>query len=121
MALIDSFGRLIDYLRISITDNCNLNCCYCMPMFSDRPHLDQIEILTYEELHRLVEAAVCAGISKIRITGGEPLVRKGVVDFCTMLAALPGLEHLALTTNDAACVLSVDECESQILYTVQYN
>lgn len=99
MALIDSFGRTIDYLRISITDHCNLNCCYCMPVFSGRPHLNHIEILTYEELYRLAEAAVCAGISKIRITGGEPLVRKGVVDFCSMLGALPGLENLALTTN----------------------
>jgi GTP 3',8-cyclase len=99
MALIDSFGRHIDYLRISITDHCNLNCCYCMPVFSGRPHLDQIEILTYEEMYRLAEAAVCAGISKIRITGGEPLVRNGVVDFCTMLGNLPGLENLSLTTN----------------------
>ncbi len=99
MALIDSFGRTIDYLRISITDHCNLNCCYCMPAFSGRTHLNQIEILTYEELYRLVEAAVCTGISKIRITGGEPLVRKGVIDFCTMLGTLPGLENLALTTN----------------------
>lgn len=99
MALIDSFGRTIDYLRISITDHCNLNCCYCMPEFSGRPHLNHIEILTYEELYRLAEAAVCAGISKIRITGGEPLVRKGVGDFCSMLGALPGLENLALTTN----------------------
>lgn len=99
MALVDSFGRHIDYLRISITDHCNLNCCYCMPVFSGRPRLDHIEILTYEELHRLAETAVCAGISKIRLTGGEPLVRKGVVDFCAMLGALPGLEDLSLTTN----------------------
>lgn len=99
MALIDSFGRRIDYLRISITDHCNLNCGYCMPVFSDRPHLDQVEILTYEELYRLAEAAVCAGIFKIRITGGEPLVRKGMVEFCNMLGSLPGLNSLALTTN----------------------
>ncbi len=99
MALIDRFGRNIDYLRVSITDLCNLNCCYCMPVFSGRPHLDQIDILTYEELYRLAEAAVCAGISKIRITGGEPLVRKGMVEFCRMLGTLPGLESLALTTN----------------------
>ena len=99
MALIDSFGRHIDYLRISITDHCNLNCCYCMPVFSGRPHLNPMEILTYEELYRLAESAVRAGISKIRITGGEPLERKGVVDFCAMLATLPRLADLALTTN----------------------
>lgn len=99
MTLIDRFGRRIDYLRISITDHCNLRCGYCMPVFSDRPHLDHGEILTYEELYRLAEAAVCAGISKIRITGGEPLVRRGMVEFCRMLGSLPGLKSLALTTN----------------------
>ena len=99
MALIDSFGRHIDYLRISITDHCNLRCGYCMPVFSGRPNLDHDEILTYEELYRLAEAAVGAGISKIRITGGEPLVRKGMVEFCHMLGSLPGLVSLALTTN----------------------
>lgn len=99
MALIDSFGRRIDYLRISITDHCNLRCGYCMPVFSGRPHLDHGEILTYEELYRLAEAAVSVGISKIRITGGEPLVRNGMVEFCRMLGSVPGLESLALTTN----------------------
>lgn len=99
MGLIDRFGRRIDYLRISITDHCNLKCGYCMPVFSGRPHLDQVELLSYEELYRLAEAAVSAGISKIRITGGEPLVRKGMVEFCRMLGSLPGLTSLALTTN----------------------
>ena len=99
MALIDSFNRKIDYLRISITDHCNLNCTYCSPPFSGRRHLERREILTYEEIAVLAEAAVAAGITKIRLTGGEPLIRKGVVELCRMLSAINGLESLALTTN----------------------
>ena len=99
MKLIDPYGRAIEYLRISITDYCNLNCRYCSPPFSGRAHLDRSEILSYEELTTLAEAAVGAGISKIRITGGEPLVRRGVVDFCRMLSRINGLADLALTTN----------------------
>ena len=98
MKLVDSFGRKIDYLRISITDHCNLKCYYCTP-FSGRGHLERSEILTYEELLNVARAAVASGITKIRITGGEPLVRKGVVEFCRMLSELDGLKSLALTTN----------------------
>ena len=99
MKLIDSFGRKINYLRISITDHCNLNCMYCSPPFSGRSHQDRREILTYEEIVILAEAAVAAGITRIRLTGGEPLIRNGVVDLCRMLAELDGLESLTLTTN----------------------
>jgi cyclic pyranopterin phosphate synthase len=96
--LVDGYGRKIDYLRISITDHCNLKCYYCTP-FSGRSHLDKSEILTYEEMLKVAGAAVDAGITKIRITGGEPLVRKGVIEFCRMLSGLCGLQSLALTTN----------------------
>jgi cyclic pyranopterin phosphate synthase len=96
--LVDSFGRKIDYLRISITDHCNLKCYYCTP-FSGRSHLKRSEILSYEEILKVVQAAARIGITKIRITGGEPLVRKGVVEFCRMLSAIGGLKSLALTTN----------------------
>ncbi len=99
MALIDTFNRNIDYLRISITDHCNLNCIYCSPPFSGRQHLERRKILTYEEIAVLAEAAVAAGITKIRLTGGEPLIRKGVVELCRMLSAINGLESLNLTTN----------------------
>ena len=98
MELVDSYGRKIDYLRISITDHCNLKCTYCTP-FSGRDHLERSEILTYEEMLKVARAATAAGITKIRITGGEPLVRKGVVAFCRMLSRLEGLKSLALTTN----------------------
>ena len=99
MSLIDSYGRKIDYLRISITDSCNLSCSYCSPPFSGRPWKRRSEILTYEELTRFAEAACALGISKIRITGGEPLIRRRAVDFCGMLSKIEGLKDLSLTTN----------------------
>ena len=98
MELVDGYGRKIDYLRISITDHCNLKCYYCTP-FSGRDHLARAEILTYEEMFKVARAAAAAGITKIRITGGEPLVRKGVVEFCRMLSNIESLKSLALTTN----------------------
>jgi cyclic pyranopterin phosphate synthase len=96
--LIDSYGRRIDYLRISITDNCNLKCFYCTP-FGGRSRLSHTEILSYEEIVAITQAAVQAGISKVRITGGEPLVRKEMVGLCRMLSGIEGMESLALTTN----------------------
>lgn len=96
--LIDAYDRRIDYLRISITDHCNLDCFYCTP-FGVRTHKSHREILRYEEILKVVEAAVLAGISKVRITGGEPLLRKNMVELCRMLAGIEGLESLALTTN----------------------
>jgi cyclic pyranopterin phosphate synthase len=99
MALVDTFDRKIDYLRISITDHCDLNCTYCSPPFSGRNYLQRVEILSYEEITTLAEAAVAAGITRIRLTGGEPLIRNEVVDLCRMLAEIDGLESLSLTTN----------------------
>jgi len=98
MQLIDTHSRVIDYLRLSITDHCNLRCRYCAPM-SGRRHLARTDILSYEELLKIAQAAVSAGIRKIRITGGEPLVRKGIIDFCRRLSAVEGLRDIALTTN----------------------
>jgi cyclic pyranopterin phosphate synthase len=99
MALNDTFGRKIDYLRISITDHCNLNCKYCSPPFSGRTHLQRQEILTFEEIAVLAEAAVAAGITRFRLTGGEPLIRNGVIELCRILTEIKGLESLSLTTN----------------------
>lgn len=96
--LADMFSRKIDYLRISITDHCNLSCSYCAP-FGGRMKLTHAEILSYEEICRLTKAAVQAGISKVRITGGEPLMRKGVVELCRLLSDIEGMESLTVTTN----------------------
>ncbi len=96
--MLDSFAREITYLRISITDRCNYRCRYCMPEegVEKRAHGD---ICSLEELRDMAAAAVRCGIKKIRVTGGEPLVRRGAVDFCRMLAEIPGVEELCLTTN----------------------
>ncbi len=98
MILTDAYGRRVNYLRLSVTDRCNLRCSYCMPA-GGIAKLGHQEVLSYEELFRIAEAALSLGVEKIRVTGGEPLVRKGIVDFLARLAALPGLKVLALTTN----------------------
>lgn len=94
----DNFGRHIDYLRLSVTDRCNLRCRYCMPEEGVEP-LGHSQILSYEELLRVAAVAVRLGVRKIRVTGGEPLVRKGLVGFIGQLAALPGTPEVTLTTN----------------------
>ncbi len=96
--LTDRYHRSIDYLRVSITDRCNLRCIYCTPL-GGQAKLDHHDILSYEEFLRIIQAALNLGISKVRLTGGEPLVRKGVTDFCRRLAGLSGLKSLSLTTN----------------------
>jgi cyclic pyranopterin phosphate synthase len=98
MELIDSYGRRINYLRLSVTDRCNLRCRYCMPAGGVKK-LQHGDLLSYEELYRVAWASVACGIEKIRVTGGEPLVRKGLVGFLGQLAAIPGLKELVLTTN----------------------
>jgi cyclic pyranopterin phosphate synthase len=94
----DLFGRTIDYLRLSITDRCNLRCAYCMPP-EGVPWRPREEILRYEEIVRAVEAAASLGICKLRITGGEPLVRAGVVDLVRALVRVPGIAEVTMTTN----------------------
>ena len=96
--LVDRFDRKINYLRISITDRCNLRCIYCLPPEGERK-LKRREILRYEELLRIVRIGIKLGINKVRLTGGEPLVRKGVQEFIPMLTALKGLHDVSLTTN----------------------
>ena len=96
--LTDRYQRPIDYLRVSITDRCDLRCIYCTPL-GGSPKLDHDDILSYEEFLHIIQVAVDMGITKVRLTGGEPLVRKGVTDFCRRVAALPGLQSLSLTTN----------------------
>jgi cyclic pyranopterin phosphate synthase len=96
--LKDNFNRKIDYLRISVTDKCNLRCLYCVPQKGVKT-LPRSEVLTFEEIVLIARAAVKAGIRKIRLTGGEPLVRKDIVELVRILAGLKGLKDLSLTTN----------------------
>jgi GTP 3',8-cyclase len=97
-ALVDSFGRVHDNLRISVTDRCNIRCFYCMPE-EGVEFMDRRDILSYEEIERFVRAAMPLGINKIRITGGEPLVRKDLPRLIEKLVGIPGIRDIALTTN----------------------
>lgn len=93
----DRFGRSIDYMRLSITDRCNLRCSYCMPNGIQQELHD--DILSYEEILRVAQAAVSLGITRFKVTGGEPLVRRGCVSFLRLLKTMPGVEQVTLTTN----------------------
>lgn len=96
--MLDPFKRSINYLRISVTDRCNLRCRYCMP----EEGIDMMahdEILSFEEIEQLIKVSVEKGISKVRLTGGEPLVRKGIVDLVRIIASIKGIDDLAMTTN----------------------
>jgi len=97
LTLKDGFGRGHDDLRVSVTDRCNLRCTYCMP--EEPEWFPRTEILDYEEILRIVRVAVARGVRKIRVTGGEPLVRRDLPFFVRMLAREPGIEDLSLTTN----------------------
>ena len=95
--MLDRYGRVINYLRISVTDRCNLRCCYCMPEGVQDGGMKNI--LTFEEIWEIVRAGVSLGITHIRITGGEPLVRKGCVDLIRGIREIPGVETITMTTN----------------------
>jgi len=96
--LFDTFGRSHNSLRVSVTDRCNIRCFYCMPE-RDPAYVARAEILSYEEIERFVRIAAGLGVSRVRITGGEPLVRRDLPDLVRRLAAIPGIADLALTTN----------------------
>jgi cyclic pyranopterin phosphate synthase len=95
--LIDRFGRVHNNLRISVTDRCNIRCVYCMPESVE--FLPRASLLTYEEITRFVQAATTVGIDKIRLTGGEPLVRRDIPGLVSRLASIPGIKDVGLTTN----------------------
>ena len=95
--MIDGYGRTIEYMRISITDRCNLRCRYCMP--DGAKWIPMSEILTYEEIVRICQEAVQIGITRFKITGGEPLVRRGCADLIRLIRQIPGAEEVTMTTN----------------------
>ena len=95
--MTDRYGRVIDYMRVSVTDRCNLRCVYCIP--GKIRMADRREILSYEEILRICEAAVALGIVNFKVTGGEPLAREGCAEFIARLKALPGARQVTLTTN----------------------
>ena len=105
--MIDSHGRIIDYMRISITDRCNLRCQYCMP--DNTEVLSHMDILRFEEILRICQCAVRLGIKKFKVTGGEPLVRRGCMNFLKELKQMPGVEQVTLTTNGVLLGEYLDE------------
>jgi cyclic pyranopterin phosphate synthase len=98
LPVIDSFGRRIEYLRISLTDRCNLRCVYCMPE-EGVPYEDLDNVLSFEEIAQIVRVLAGAGLRKVRLTGGEPLVRKNVPQLAALLHQIPGIREVTLTTN----------------------
>ena len=97
-AVTDHFGRRIEYLRVSLTDRCNLRCVYCMPE-EGVPYEDLDNVLSFDEIESVVRALAGAGLRKVRLTGGEPLVRKNVPQLAARLVAVPGIREVTLTTN----------------------
>src|SRR5205085_3156555 len=105
--LIDTFGRVHNNLRISVTDRCNLRCTYCMP--EEVRFLDKGELLTFEEITRFVTIAAGLGVDKIRLTGGEPLLRRELTSLVRLLVAVPGIRDVGLTTNG---ILLAEQCQA---------
>ncbi len=97
MQLIDSFGRRHNNLRISVTDRCNLRCTYCMP--EEVVFMDRAELLTFEEIAHFVRVAAPLGIDKVRLTGGEPLMRRELPKLAALISDIPGIKDIGLTTN----------------------
>ena len=103
----DQFGRRIEYLRVSVTDKCNLRCVYCMPL-EGLPWLKKDEILSYEEIERIVRVMAGMGLRRVRITGGEPLVRRDLPNLAGLISAIPGIDDLSLSTNAVLLAEHVD-------------
>lgn len=117
--MYDQYNRKIDYLRISLTDRCNLHCRYCQPEVSE--HVPHNEILRYEELLRICRAALQLGIRKFKITGGEPLLRKGCSDFIASLKQLDGVEQVTLTTNGTLLAQHLPALISAGVYSINVS
>ena len=106
--MIDQFGRTVQYLRVSVTDKCNLRCVYCMPM-EGLPWLKREDLLTYEEIEQIIRVMAPMGLERVRITGGEPLVRQDLPELVKLIAKVPGIRDLSLSTNS---VLLADQADA---------
>ena len=111
--MLDQYGRRIDYMRISVTDRCNLRCRYCMPEAVES--VSHCDVLRYEEILRICRAAIEIGITKFKITGGEPLVREGCAEFIGRLKKTEGVSQVTLTTNGLllACLLYTSDAADE--------
>lgn len=117
----DKFGRTIEYMRISVTDRCNFRCMYCMPRGMLIPKVPMSEILTYEQILEVVRAAVSLGITKFKVTGGEPLVRRDCPSFIGMLKSVPGVSQVTLTTNGLLLADCLEELKTNGLDAVNIS
>jgi cyclic pyranopterin phosphate synthase len=106
--VIDQFGRTVQYLRVSVTDKCNLRCVYCMPM-EGLPWLKREDLLSYEEIEQVIRVMAPMGLERVRITGGEPLVRQDLPELVKLIAKVPGIRDLSLSTN---AVLLADQADA---------
>ena len=116
----DNFQRKIDYLRVSVTDRCNLRCSYCMPE-EGIPNTPHSSIMRFEEIELLIRAAISIGFTKVRLTGGEPLVRKGICDLVRIISKIEGLGDLSLTTNGTLLSDNAKELKQAGLYRVNIS
>ena len=120
ISLVDSFGRKHTYLRISVTDRCNLRCQYCMPAGGIKVK-EKDELLSFEEIIRVASVFVKSGVEKIRLTGGEPLVRRNLEDLVKGLAKLDGLRHLSMTTNAVLLAEKAEELKRSGLHSLNIS
>lgn len=118
--MYDPLKRAITYLRISVTDRCNLRCTYCMPE-EGIPLVDHSEILTFNEIEEFTRVAVSNGVNKVRITGGEPLVRKGITELVRRLASIEGITDLSMTTNGQLLSQFAEELEKAGLIRINIS
>jgi cyclic pyranopterin phosphate synthase len=118
--MLDTFNRSINYLRISVTDRCNMRCSYCMPPEGIQL-LKHADILTFDEITNFTKTAVEYGVTKVRITGGEPLVRKGVTALVRMISDIPGIDDLSMTTNGVLLKMFAKELKSSGLHRVNIS
>jgi len=116
----DQFGRRVEYLRISVTDKCNLRCTYCMPL-EGLPWMPKDDLLTYEEIAQVVRTMAGMGLRKVRITGGEPLVRRDLPELVRMIAQVPEIEDLSLSTNGVLLDRFADELQAAGLQRVNIS
>lgn len=116
----DQFGRNIDYMRVSVTDRCNLRCVYCMPA-EGVPYVSHQEILSFDEIARICRIGAELGITKLKLTGGEPLVRRGLAELLKMLKKIPGIEQVTLTTNGTLLKEQINELVSGGLDSVNIS
>ena len=118
--ILDQYGRNIHYLRLSVTDRCNLRCQYCMPA-GGVPNIGHANILTLEEMHQVMQAAASVDVDSVRLTGGEPLVRKNIVQLVKDIAATPQIEEVALTTNGMLFAEMAQELKQAGLRRVNFS